>query len=162
MSSNKIKFENVSDAINILLTARDAEDWDLSREALTFICDNRPLEEMESNLLFSIESTMDLFGLFVETGLDCAEDGTPTRNLYLKAVQYILNHQTPEIKAAMDTAFHHVYTDLKPAGYDDNGQPCYAMQDVCGALGCTEKEAMESLKRCEGGVVAPDKVHLVQ
>jgi hypothetical protein len=162
MSSNKIKFKSIDDTMKILATAWEAGDWDLSRQAMTFICNDRPLEELEINLLTSIEYATQLLDLFVETGLDCAEDGTPIRDFYLRIVRYIFDNQTPEIKAAMDNAFHHVYTDLKPAGYDDNGQPCYSMEDVCEVMGCTEEEAMENLKGSEGMLLTPDEIHTVQ
>ena len=160
MSSNKIKFNNFGDTLRIFATAWEAGDLELARQAMLFICEDRQLEELEANFLISIDHAMGLFKFFVKTGLDCSEDGTPTRAFFLKVNSYVIDNATPEIKRAMDEAFNMFFAkDLKPTGYDENGKPCYSMKDVCDVVGCTEEQARETIG--DDRLLHPDHIHRI-
>ena len=162
MSNTKIEFKDTINAFQTLNAAWEAQDFGLSRDALTYLCDTVSIVALEAGLLINIDNAMEIYRIFVKTGLDYAEDGTPARAFFLKVNRYVIDNATPEIKQAMDEAFHEFYgKDLKPTGYDDNGDPCYAMKDVCEVVGCTEEQAIDDL----GGtreILSPEQVHRIQ
>ena len=163
MSNQKIEFKDTVNAFQTLTAAWDAQDIDLTRDAMTYLCDSTPMHNLEEGLLKTdIDTAMYVYRIFVKTGLDCAEDGTPARVFFLKLSSFVIDNATPEIKQAMDEAFNMLYgKDLKPVGYDDNGDPCYSMKDVCEVVGCTEEQAIDDL----GGtreILSPEQVHRIQ
>ena len=70
-----------------------------------------------------------------------------------EAVKWLLLYGPPEIQGilqqASSIATHEHFPDLKPTGYDDNGEPCFDVREIAKNLGISEKEAAEKLIKLE-------------
>lgn len=87
-----------------------------------------------------------------------------------EAVKWLLFYGPPELRElineASGTATSEHFPELLPAGYDDDGAPCYDLRDLAATLGLAEEELASRMAEWEEAtdqpqVVNPAKVHRV-
>jgi len=89
---------------------------------------------------------------------------------WAEAVKWLLFYGPPELREmigqASGMATGEQFPELMPAGYDDDGAPCYDLRDLAAALGLAEAELASRMAEWEEEagepqVVKPTKVHRV-
>lgn len=85
-----------------------------------------------------------------------------------EAVKWLLFYGPPELRElisqASGTATNEHFPELMPAGYDDNGAPCYGLRELAATLGLAEEELTSRMAEWEEEagqpqVVNPTRVH---
>lgn len=81
--------------------------------------------------------------------LEVLKSGSVDGQTWSEAVKWLLLFGPPEIRdmiqLASGVAFQEYFPGLEPAGYDEEGSPCYEIKDIAEALGISEEEIQEEL-----------------
>lgn len=125
---------------------------------LSEFCDRVHPDVLEELFLQDVNQAMELFKLFVFTGLDCDEDGTNARDFFLRVVHYVVHNATPTIKQAMDKAFKETFPELAPAGFDENGKDLYSIDDLAQSLGVSTDDLLKEAEKMPGVEVRPTEI----
>jgi hypothetical protein len=87
-----------------------------------------------------------------------------------EAVKWLLFYGPPELREminqASGVATSEHFPELMPAGYDEDGAPCYDMQELAATLGLAEQELASRMveweeEAGEPRVVKPPRVHRI-
>ena len=83
----------------------------------------------------------------VESAMEILQHPTVDSKIWAEAVEWLLLYGPPEVqemlKAASGYATSKEFPDLKPQGFDENGDPVYSVSEVAKALDISEEEAAE-------------------
>ncbi|MCL1981049.1 MAG: hypothetical protein FWG62_08255 [Proteobacteria bacterium] len=95
----------------------------------------------------------------VESAMRIMRHPTVDSELWASAVEWLLLHGPPEIRALLEQAGTHAtsvqFPELKPHRYTFEGSPCYDLAELARSLGISEEEARQQL-------LAKERVHGVQ
>jgi hypothetical protein len=85
--------------------------------------------------------------------MEILQNPTVDRKLWSEAVEWLLLYGPEEIKSmlfqASDHATRESFPGLESKGYTDDGQPCFEIEELAKALGISQEEAIEKLKKLE-------------
>jgi hypothetical protein len=77
--------------------------------------------------------------------LEVLGSDTVDGRVWADAIKWLLLYGPPEISELIGQASlqasSEYFPDLKPAGFDDTGQPVYTLRDLADSLGISEEEA---------------------
>ncbi len=89
----------------------------------------------------------------LEMALQVLQSETIDAETWSEAVKWLMLYGPPEIqnvfKKASSFAIHEHFPDLKPAGYNENGEPCFDIREIAKNMGISEKDAAEKLLKLE-------------
>ena len=78
---------------------------------------------------------------------------TVTSEVWADAAKWLLLYGPPQIQEllhqASSFATRDCFPQLQSAGYTDEGEPCYDIGALAGALGLSEKETIEKMQEVE-------------
>jgi len=85
----------------------------------------------------------------VESAMRIVQHPTVDSELWAQAVEWLLLHGPPEIRALLDQASTHAtsvqFPELKPQRFTADGSPCYDLAELARTLGISEEEARQQL-----------------
>jgi hypothetical protein len=89
----------------------------------------------------------------LEMALEVLKSETIDSKTWAEAVEWLLLFGPPEIKEVLTMASSHAtkesFTELKPEGFTEEGQPCYSLSSLADALNIDADEAMQKLSELE-------------
>jgi predicted PhzF superfamily epimerase YddE/YHI9 len=89
----------------------------------------------------------------VESAMRIAQHPTVDSDTWASAVEWLLLHGPPEIRALLDQAGAHAasvqFPELKPRRFATDGSPCYDLAELAHALGISEDEVRKQLMEKE-------------
>jgi lipase chaperone LimK len=98
--------------------------------------------------MIDIKSQWDL-----EMALQVLQQETVTSEVWADAARWLLLYGPPQIqellRQASSFATQDCFPQLQSAGYTDEGEPCYDIGALAGALGLSEKETIEKMQEVE-------------
>lgn len=81
--------------------------------------------------------------------MDVLQSATVDVETWKDAAKWLLLYGPPEIQSVLKQsssfASHEFFPDLKPTGFNEQGEPCYDVRDVAAALGISMEEAAQKL-----------------
>ncbi|MCL2459006.1 MAG: hypothetical protein FWF31_09240 [Desulfobulbus sp.] len=89
----------------------------------------------------------------VESAMRIMQHPTVDSELWASAVEWLLLHGPPEIRALLHQASAHAasvqFPELKPRRFTADGSPCYGLAELARTLGISEEEAKQQLAKKE-------------
>jgi hypothetical protein len=83
----------------------------------------------------------------LETAMEILQHPTVDSKIWAEAVEWLMLYGPPEVREMLKTASNYAtskeFPELKPQGYDENGDPVYSVSEVAKALQISEDEAAE-------------------
>ena len=83
----------------------------------------------------------------LESAMEILQHPTVDSKIWAEAVEWLMLYGPPEVsemlKAASGYATSKEFPDLKPQGFDENGDPVYSVSEVAKTLQISEEEAAE-------------------
>jgi len=89
----------------------------------------------------------------VESAMRIVRHPTVDSELWASAIEWLLLHGPPEIRALVQQASHHAtsaqFPELKPSRFAADGSPCYNLAELARTLGISEAEVREQIREKE-------------
>ena len=89
----------------------------------------------------------------VESAMEILQHPTVDSEIWAEAVEWLLLYGPPEIqgilKESSGYATSREFPELKPQGFDEDGEPVYSVAEIAEALNISEEEAGEMIAKKE-------------
>jgi hypothetical protein len=89
----------------------------------------------------------------LEMALQILQQETVTSEVWADAAKWLLLYGPPQIqellRQASSFATRDCFPQLQTAGYTDEGEPCYDINELAAALGLSEKDTIEKMQEVE-------------
>ncbi len=89
----------------------------------------------------------------VESAMEIIQHPTVDSKIWAEAVEWLLLYGPPEVqemlKEASGYATSKEFPELKPQGFNEDGEPIYSVAEIASALNISEEEAAEMIARKE-------------
>lgn len=129
-----------------LLSAWQKEDFPKCKGLIVTLCENMEWYKLAKIFCSTFDAAIAAFSLFCNAGLHKTEPESSVLTVFAAIVGYIIKNRTPELDAAMAKMVEIEDPDLKPMGYDENGNNVYDADDFARSLGLTEEGLREGMQ----------------
>ncbi|MCP3892125.1 MAG: hypothetical protein GY702_25125 [Desulfobulbaceae bacterium] len=89
----------------------------------------------------------------IETALEILQHPTVDSEIWAEAAEWLILYGPPEIQELLQQASGHAtqqnFPELKPFGFDKEGNPCYSVSQLAKEMGISEEDALESIAKKE-------------
>lgn len=87
----------------------------------------------------------------LESAMEILQHPTVDSKIWAEAVEWLMLYGPPEVKEMLKAASNYAtskeFPDLKPQGFDENGDPVYSVSEIAEALKISEEEAAEMIAK---------------
>lgn len=151
---------NVMDtAMETLFTSVEKEDSVMCRSGIELLLSAFDIEWIHKVKPSSFELSFLFMDAFHIAGMEHEPDDSKAGIFYRNVMEYFYTNMPPELSAQFHMKLAELFPEIKPAYYDQDGEPLYDIATVANGLGVDETFVLES-----GYTVAKDEkdVHRVQ
>jgi len=106
----------------------------------------------------------------LDMAMEVLMSSTVDGKTWSEAVRWLILYGPPHVRQLIGEASHFAtsqhFPELKPAGYDDDGNPCYDVSQLAEILGAEAAEVLSTMVEIEEEsdtpvLLTPDRIHKI-